>query len=292
MPKSFVFTILVIVVVTYASEPGHWEKSMELNINFNMSNYSDNWTGGDVGGINWVANSNILAQKQFNNWFHWKNTLKMSFGQTHSQDAETGNWLLPQKSTDLIEFESIGRFTVTKFVDPYAAVNLKSQFYDKCDVENPRYFNPINLKESAGFARVFIKTEKRELTSRVGFGIRQHINRDVMIAEDDYETQTTNDGGLEWVTELRTPLANERISYYTKLTVFNAVYYSEAEELEGTPQEDYWKAPDIDWEHIFTANITEHLMVNLYFQLLYDKEIDLKGRHKETLSVGFTYNLF
>lgn len=291
--KNYLIIVAIIVsIAAFAAEPGPWEKSMELNLNFNMSNYSDNWTGGDVGGINWVANSNILAQKQFNTWFHWKNTLKMSFGQTHTQNPESGDWLLPQKSTDLIEFESIARFTVTKFVDPYAAVNLESQFYDKSVADNPRYFNPINLKESAGVARVFIKTEKRELITRIGFGIRQHINRDVMIAEEDYETQTSNDGGIEWVTELRTPLANERIGYTSKLTVFEALFNSESEDLEGTPQEDYWKAPDIDWEHIFTANITEHLMVNLYFKLLYDKEIDLKGRHKETLSVGFTYNLF
>jgi hypothetical protein len=30
----------------------------------------------------------------------------------------------------------------------------------------------------------------------------------------------------------------------------------------------------------------------LYMQLLYDKEIDLKGRFKQTLALGLTYKLF
>ncbi|MBT7617797.1 MAG: hypothetical protein HN590_10995, partial [Calditrichaeota bacterium] len=61
-------------------------------------------------------------------------------------------------------------------------------------------------------------------------------------------------------------------------------------DLEGLPNEEYWKAVDINWENIFTANITKYLMVNLYLQLLYDKEVDLGGRLKQTLSLGLTYN--
>ncbi len=270
-----------------------WELALDANAMFALNNYSDNWAGGDAGGMNWTANINGMAQKQLAEWLNSKSTLKLAFGQNHTQSAATGDWFVPTKATDLIDLESILRFTLGAFVDPYASGRLESNFYDIRIPSNKRYFNPIKLTESAGVARVLLKEEKREWSARLGMGIRQNIDRDVLVLTPDplaeKETQSTNDGGVEFVSELRTPLAGDRISYNTKFTAFKALFYSESKDLEGLPNEDYWKAPDIVWDHSFAANITEYLMVNLYIQMLYDKEIDLKGRHKETLSLGLTY---
>ena len=152
-------------------------------------------------------------------------------------------------------------------------------------------FNPMTFTESAGIAKVFIQEEKRELSTRLGFGFRQHTNRDVLIdpINDVRETQSTNDGGILSVTDFKTPLAQERILFTSKLTLYKAIFYSEEDALVGLPNEDYWKEVDINWENIFSASITKYLMVNLYTQLLYDKELDLAGRFKETLSLGLTY---
>jgi hypothetical protein len=49
---------------------------------------------------------------------------------------------------------------------------------------------------------------------------------------------------------------------------------------------------DVNWENMLSASITKYLTVNPYAQFLYDKEIDLKGRFKETLALGLTYRLF
>jgi len=280
----------VFIAAAFAGEP--WNTSLDFNLNLALGNYSGNWDGGEAGSFNWTVNANFLAERQIVSWLNYKHTAKLSFGQTHSQSVETRRWAVPQIATDLIDIEDVARFTLGTFVDPYAAVRLESQFYDTRVADNKRYFNPIKLTESTGFAREFIKEENRELISRLGFGIREYVDRDVMIAADEYETQTANDGGIEFVTELRMPLAKEKISYTGKLTIFEALFYSESDALAGLPNEDYWKAPDVAWENIFAANITEHIMVNLYFELLYDKEISLKGRHKETLALGLTYNAF
>ncbi|MBN2542759.1 DUF3078 domain-containing protein [bacterium] len=287
----FVISVLLFCAITASAEP--WELSLDANLNYSLTNYSDSWTGGEAGAMNWVFNSNFLAQKQLHAKVHNKNTLKMSFGQTYSQVLETKEWLAPVKSTDLIDFETIFSFTLGAFVDPFAAGRLETQFQDASVVTNKRLFNPMKFTESAGVIREIIKEEKREWTARLGAAFRQNMNRDVIISiePEEKETQTTNDGGLEFVTELRTPLANNKITYNTKLQVYKAFFYSESGELEGLPNEDYWKSPDINWEHIFTAGITEYLMVNLYIQMLYDKEVDLRGRFKQTLSLGLTYKL-
>jgi len=292
--KIFTFVTILCLLVLNISASEAWEKTLDANLTSTLNNYSDNWDGGEAGSFNWAININGMAQKQFTEWILNKNSLKLSFGQNNRQDTETKDWFLPEKSTDLIDFETVFRFTLGAFVDPFASGRLESQFYDTRDNGNKRIFNPIKLTESAGVARVFIKDEHRELTSRLGLGIRQTIDRDVIIDADldEKETSTTNDGGIEFVTEFNTPLANNQITYNSKLTVFKALFNSESDDLEGLPHGDYWKSPDVNWENIFTANITKYIMVNLYVQLLYDKEIDLKGRHKETLSVGLTYKLF
>jgi hypothetical protein len=273
-----------------SSEP--WTLSADANLTLTQNNYSDNWTGGEAGAIAWSFNSNWLAERQLASKLHTKNTLKLFFGQTHNQDVETKNWARPVKSTDLIDFESVLRFTLGAFVDPYAGLRIETQFLDQSDATLDRYINPVKFTESIGVARVIIKEEKREWTARLGAGIRQYMSRDVLDeGTGERSTETSNDGGLVFDSEFKTPLAQERITFQSKLTVFKALFYSEKDALSGLPDENYWKAPDVNWENIFTAGITEHLMVNLYIQLLYDKEIDLAGRFKETLSLGLTYKL-
>jgi len=292
IPLIALAAILALAMAWPASaEP--WAKAVEANLTLAQAAYSDNWVGGEAGNLSWTFNYNSLAEKQLHPKVHTKSTLKLSFGQTHTQGTETKNWAKPTKSTDLIDFESILSFTLGGIVDPFAAGRLGSQFLDASDPEKDRYFNPLKFTESFGIIKFFIKEEKREWSNRLGGALRQHVNRDVLvnIEAGTRETQTASDGGLEFVSEFKSSLAGEKITLSNKLTVFKALLYSEADELEGLPNEDYWKSPDINWENILTASITKYLMVNLYTQLLYDKEVDLGGRFKQTLSLGLTYKL-
>lgn len=284
---TFTLTVTTITV----ADP--WTKSVDANLTMTQTAYSDNWAGGEVGALSWTFNSNSLAEKQLHLKVHNKNTLKLSFGQTHSQNRETKRWARPDKSTDLIDFETLFSFTLGGLADPFAAVRLESQFLDASDAQKDRYLNPLKFTESFGAIKVLIKEEKREWTARLGMGLRQYVNRDVLVdtLNAKRETKTANDGGIEFVSEFQSPLADEKITVSSKLTLFQALFSSRADELKGLPNEEYWKSADVNWENIFTADITKYLMVNLYMQLLYDKEVDLGGRFKQTLSLGLTYKL-
>jgi hypothetical protein len=290
--KGCALLLIMLVLISAAVHAEQWTLSADVNLTATQSAYSDNWVGGEAGALSWTFNSNWLAEKQLNSKLHTRNTLKLLFGQTHNQDVETKDWAKPVKSTDLIDFESVWRFTLGGIVDPYAGLRIESMFFDQRDPELDRYVNPVKFTESVGIAKVFIKEEKRELLTRLGAGIRQFLDRDRYdIVTDTRENYTSNDAGFIFDAEFKTPLAEEKITYQSKLTVYQAFYYSERDALAGLPEADYWKAPDVNWENIFTAGITEHLMVNLYIQLRYDKEIDLAGRLKQTLSLGITYKL-
>jgi hypothetical protein len=299
MKRSLLTALLLMCAVFFGSalstdataEP--WSIAADLSFNITQNTYSDNWTGGDAGAISWTSLANVIAEKQLSEKFDWRNTARLSFGQTHTQDAQTKNWAEPEKSTDKIDIESVLKMTLGAVVDPYAAFRFESQFLDNSEPRVKRLINPVLLTESAGASRTFYKKDKDELTSRAGLAVRQYIDRVVItIDPDSTETETTVDGGLEWVTDVYYTISPEKLRYEGKLTVYQAFYNSKSDDYKGTEREDYWKAPDVNWENLFTASITSYVQVTFYTQLLYDKEIAKGGRFKETLAMGLTYKIF
>jgi hypothetical protein len=276
--------LLALVAALAAAEP--WNLAVDANLALSQNAYG-NWEGGATGLLAYALNSNSLAEKQLNSKMNSRNTLKLAFGQTSTQDT-AGTWAALVKSTDEINFESVLRFTMGWVVDPFASAQLQSQFWDNSDATLSRYFNPLDLNEGLGVARVIVKREKTELVSRFGFGVKQRFDRQVL----DTLTATRSDkfdnyGGATFATDFTTPLAQEKIAYTSKLTLFQAVFFSDA----AADPEGKWKALDVGWENVFAASITKVLMVNLAAQVLYDKEINTKVRLKETLTLGLTYKL-
>lgn len=287
--KRFIVVFFIIVLISNL-QAETWDFSLDASLMASENAYSDNWAGSETGSLIWTFGANALAQKALSPLVHSKNTLKLSYGQTHNQDAETNKWQEPSKSTDLIDLESVLKFTLGAWVDPFMAARLESQFVDEgVGIEESAVFNPMKFTETAGVIKVLLTENSRDWSVRLGAGFRQFTDR------NDYSTgtkksETSVDGGLEFVSDFRSPLFDNAITLSSKLTAFQAFYYSKADDFKGLPNEDYWKSIDINWENIFTANVTKYLMVNLYLQWLYDKEVNLGGRLKETISLGLTYN--
>jgi hypothetical protein len=262
-----------------------WKVQIESSLGVTQAAYSDNWTGGEAGSIVWVSDFRGVANKPLSPSVFWGNELRLSFGQTHGQDKDTKQWAVPQKSSDKIRYDGILRITRGWAVDPYAAGIFESQFLD-ASARTKRYLNPMDLTEAAGVARDIIHVPDRNvLTTRLGAGFRQHI-----AATDDPNDssrtvhETTNDGGLEWVTDWTLGSAASPYSFVSKLSVFQALFNSRSNQLNND-----WKTADLDWDNILRANLTSILQVSLAWQLLYDKEISRGGRFRETLALGFSY---
>ena len=261
-----------------------WNLAVDANLTLSQNAYTDNWGGGATGLLAYAINTNALAEKQLNEKMNSRNTAKLAFGQTSTQDTNH-TWGALVKSTDEINFESVLRFTLGWVVDPFASAQLQSQFWDKSDALLSRYFNPLDLNEGLGVARQIVKREKTELVSRLGFGVKQRLNRQVLQADSTRLDKFSNYGGATFATDFTTPLAQEKITYTGKLTLFQAVFFSDA----ASDPEGKWKALDVAWDNTIAASITKYVMVNLTAQLVYDKEIDTKLRLKETLALGLTY---
>ncbi len=265
-----------------------WEIMSDGNLTLTQQSYSSNWAGKEVGSISWTLSSNSTAASQLSDKLHSKNTLRLEYGQTHAQDAETRTWIRPTNSTDLVDFETVLRLTLGWLVDPYVSGRFESAFTDERDPAEMRYLNPMRLTESVGVARTFIEEEKRTWSMRVGGAVRQNIDGAVYNTDtDEYETKTVTDSGAEFVTEFFTPLAEEQITFTSRFSVFAALHNSESDAFEN----DDWRSPDAEWKNTFTAGIADFLTVNLSLDALYDREIDPDPRFRQTLSLGLTYRL-
>jgi len=296
---TIVHVLLVLAMIAAGASAqddstGGWQKSLTLDFTTTQASYSDSWSGGEAGSVNWAVNMNGTPEKAFSSKLDFKSTLRLSFGQTLTQNIVTDDqgveskvWSKPKKSTDLIDWENVALFTLHKMVDPYVAFRLESQFLDASNEAKKLYFTPIKLTESAGLARKFYEKDKNFITSRLGVAMRQIMSRTAGVALDVFDT-TVTDAGLESVTDVEYHVG-EKLSYIGKLTLFRALYNSEKDDLVGTVAEDYWKAIDVNWENSINAYFTKLVTVKLYTQLLYDKEVSAKGRFKQTLGIGLSY---
>ncbi len=281
---AFVFSLFCFSQLVLAQAPTAdttkvmpaWKVGIETSLGLTQAVYSDNWAGGESGTIIWVSSLRATAERQFSKSWLFNNELKLEFGQTHTQIDSTKHWEKPKKSADKIRYDSILRLTKGWAVDPYFSGTLESQFLDATG-PSKIYFNPVVLTEALGVARDLIKVpDVRVLTTRIGFGLRQHMN---------HATKTANDGGIDWVTDLVLGSPKAKYSLASKLTVFQALFNAQSDVLPN----DYWKTADLNWDNTLRTSITSLLQVSLGWQLLYDKELDLGGRFKETLSLGLAY---
>lgn len=264
--------------------------TIDASLTLSQSTYSDNWTGGDAGNFAWIAIVNAGRQIYHQQTWHWRNTLNLSYGQTHAQDPETNTWRKPTKSTDKIDFESLLRYLRWSALPPYVSVRALSQFEDASVADHKLYLNPILITEAAGLSRQVYKQGDDEVLTRAGLALRELIQR--RWTDDTYskkETETSTDGGFEWVTDVAYKIPGSSIVYRSRLSTFKALFYSKSDELKGLENEDYWKAVDVNWENTFSAQVSKYIGVALYLQWLYDKEVDLAGRFKQTLAVGFSW---
>jgi hypothetical protein len=242
----------------------------------------------------------------------------VAYGQSSSQardpiDPNKIAWESPETATDKIEFESAARGTYGWFADPYGAFGVGSQFEDAAsDPFGTRKIalNPVRLNESVGLARVLQKTEDREALARLGFALRQTFAKSYSSATTDALANVhANDGGVEFVINTTQPMLAKAVLYKGELKAYQAVFYSNEDELAATAPEakDFWKAVDVNFQNAFTASITKWLGVTLTAQLIYDKldaaantadPLDVQrktrkaGQFKETLALTLSYKLF
>lgn len=305
-----------------------WQNEFKLGLNILQSSYSENWNGGDKGSVVWSGAFDGRMEKQYGPRANWRNTLKLTYGQTHQQDRSPDGdlyWRRPDKTDDIIDFESLLRFTQASGWDPFVAVGLKSMFDDRSDAAGRSImFNPVTVTPSAGISRKLVAAEDRELLARLG--VAYIVNSRAFFTDPapatDTRRESSSEAAAEAVFEYRVGALDKRVDWESKLTLLLPFVYSGKSVFEddidpaalGLPEDvaSYTTSLDIDWENTFTANITKVIAVKLFVRWVYDRydntvtpvveegsllnagavgqAIRKAGQFKQTLALSFGYS--
>ena len=261
---------------------GEWVTRVKLGLSLTQSSFTKNWAGSETGTVSWLAVGDFAADSQIRPRLKLTNALILAFGQTHQQDAARSVWLVPTKSADKIKYDGVARFTLGGWVDPFIALNVDTEFFQKVgDVSE--ILTPLTIGESVGMARAFYDTKTRSLVSRLGFAVRQKNDR---FAVAPVEART-DDGGFEWRTTGRFASEGDKTVFKSQLTAFQAVFFSGSDQ---DPQ-DHWKTLDVRWENGLSNKINKWMSVDVYLEYLFDEQLNKAGQLKETLGIGVTAQL-
>ena len=269
--------------------PQHWFSDILLGLDANQLSINSNWKGGGKSNFTWkiYARMEFTYQRQR---YNWKNSIYCAFGQISVKEDE--KWRSPEKSTDIIDFDSVLKFTLEKLIDPYIAFSLNTQFHEGYNPKTKqlvsRFANPLQLSQSAGMARNILSKKKLQLTTRVGYAAKEFITTEKQFRKlwtGDEAKWMKMDGGIEWLTETKSEF-NKRIVLTNKLKLFQAIFSS------ISPQKDAkknWRKLDIYWEHTFTAKLTQYVVFNAIIKFIYDRDTTPGGQFWENTSLGLSY---
>ncbi|MBE0565347.1 MAG: DUF3078 domain-containing protein [Krumholzibacteria bacterium] len=276
-----------LVLAQEAAPVGVWQNEFKLGLNVLQSSYSENWNGGDKGSVVWSGAFDGRMEKQYSESRNWRNTLKLTYGQTHQQDRDAGGdlyWRRPDKSDDIIDFESLLRFTQASGWDPFVALGFTSKFDDRNDAAGRSImFNPMTVTPSAGISRKLIAEEDRLLLGRLG--VAYILNSRSFFTDPapatDTRRESSSELAAEAVLEYKVGALDKRVDWESRLTLMLPFIYSGKSVFEDDLDPAAWGLPDdvagytttldVDWDNTFTANITRVIAVKLFLRWVYDK---------------------
>ena len=273
----------------FDKSPKVWFSNLLVGFDANQLSFNSNWRGGGKGSFTWKIYSKIELKYQQEK-YNWQNTIYGAFGQISVQEEK--HWKIPEKSNDNLDFDSVLRFTLEKFIDPYIAVSMNTQFKPGYDPKTKKmvskFFNPMQVSQSAGIAKNIIKNKKVQITTRLGYAAKEFFATDKTLRirwTGDEKRGFKVDGGVEWFTESKVEF-KKGIQWTNKIKLFQAIFSSIS--WQKDPEKN-WRRLDVYWEQMFTAKINEYFLFNVMTKFIYDRDTAKGGQFLENASLGISY---
>lgn len=238
-----------------------------------------NWAGGGDNALSWTvtADGKSVRDEQRSTW---TTSYKLAFGQARISDIGL------RKTEDRIELESIFTLKVNPYVNPYGAAAIKTQFARGYKYDTPvpgtntpvsKFFDPAYLTQSVGAGW----QPRSEIKTRLGIALRETFaNQFAALYTDDTATPTLEkskvEGGAESVTDIEWKLA-ENILFTSKIEIFAAF--------------KTFDRMDIRTDNKLTFTVNKYISAMFNVQIVNIAPFP-RTQVKETIALGFTYNVF
>ncbi len=252
-----------------------WKHTASAALNLTEVSFKD-WV---AGGSNTLAYSAVLqgSSALTSERTIWTNDYRLAFGQARL--AEQGL----RKTDDEIYLESLLIYKVGAYVNPYAALTLRTQFapgytYDtKPETEVSKFLDPAYFTQSAGVAYKPVP----EFTTRIGAALREAVTSRYTRYATDLVNHTVHRvwtrGGLESVSELNANIA-ENIQFVARLELF-------------APFQSFDRVTVLN-DYSIVAKVNKYISTGLSLNIINDVNVSARTQLKQGLALGLSYTLF
>ncbi|NVM00813.1 MAG: DUF3078 domain-containing protein [Candidatus Helarchaeota archaeon] len=254
-----------------------WLKQIITGLTITQVSYS-NWVKGGENALSWTASVDMKFEKD-DKKKNWSTVGKFAFGQTKQENLEI------RKSVDKIDISSVYTYKYKRALNPFLGGTILTQFATGYDysitpkVPKSNFFDPVYLQQSVGAGFLLNSSFK----TRIGIAIREIISKTYAKwgYTDNPDTPEIEkykiEKGITSVTTVYKKI-EENFLIDSKLEMFS--------KLDGI------KNVDIKFENTFTAQVAKYIVVKFETLIYYDRDISKTIQTKQSLGMGFNFNLF
>jgi hypothetical protein len=269
--------LALVVKVDTAKVPKYgWKHSVVGGLTVGQVSFTD-WA---QGGENSLSYGVLVGGKseQDQELTNWSNTYKFAFGQTRLSSLGT------RKSDDEISLETLFRYKLEPKLGLYASATLLTQFANGYTYATngtstaiSSFFDPAYLTQSIGV----IYTPIPEINTRIGPALREIVTSTYFQYADDPKTAEIEkvrvQGGVESVTGVRWELM-ENVLFTSRLAIFMPFKTMDRMVVRN--------------DNGLAVKLGKAVTMMLSGQIWIDPDVSPRTQFKESIALGFSYNLF
>ncbi len=274
----------------FKKDTSYWKNAVKVGLNLNQASFSDNWKGGGVNSVSYLAFLNATSdyakgKASFNN------VLDLQFGSVNNKNS--GFF----KNVDRIYFDSKLGYKLAKSWDLFASVNFLTQFYQGNTIKT------VNGKDTTIFISDFMAPGY--LTEAIGveykpvewFYVRFGTGaaRQTFVSANNISQEDTKnygvDPGKSWRNEFAFMLQSGINKDLNKSVNLKAVYMGFAnwqipQAIKDNTNITWFDYIDHRLNATLTAKVTKYISTTLTGQLIYDYDQDPNVQFSQSLGFG------
>lgn len=252
----------------------NWTKKGIITFLVNQSSF-ENWIAGGISNVSGALGLNYDFNYQKNDWT-WENKLIANFGLTKIKNQDI------QKSSDLLEWNSVVGKKAKSYWYYSAFLNFKTQFADDLDKDTKgptKFLSPGYLQFGPGM--LWKKSDNLKVN------IAPATSRLIIVDKDLTEPDKAY-FGVEEGKSTRYELGASVGAYY-KLDLMKNISMENILNLYSNYLEDPQNI-DLDYTMNLVMNVNDFISANLSYQTIYDDNAFRGLQTRQVFGIGINYN--
>ena len=272
---STLFAYSAVSAQSAKSDTSTWKKGGLTTLGISQSSFT-NWAAGGISNVNVTSLISLYANQKLAN-SNWENNLDLGFGLQKLDGADY------RKSEDRIEFNSKYGRKINEKLNYSVLLNFRSQFAQGFN------YTDTSIVYVSNFLAPSFTTLSAGLDYRPIEGLSMYLAPVTGKITTVIDSQLSNAGAYGVV-----PGKNVRFEFGALASIkYQKIFKNNIQMKSKLDLFSNFKNPmaiDVNWENIFTFQVTKLLNVSLTTNLLYDEDILIAKNVEQSPGVFITEN--